>query len=250
MPWAEHDYVSPPPSPPTFHPEMGYLSPSLPTRRLLRVGLITGACGIALGVIAAMALVPGQQKPAQALRVEAAATVGQTDAKGQSDPNTTAAVASSPTAAGRRPCADPTSASKDRNCADASQKSASVRVLAPSPAGQLEGAPALPQGAPAAGELKLTEEPQSPAASQSPPEKTAHVRKKKRSRSRQEDPRSAYASPGGRYEPGPRGDARYDFSPRYESRFEPAARYESGPRAYNGPRYPQERWGNRGGWSW
>src|SRR5262245_44827714 len=179
MPWAEHEYELPTSPPPKFHPEMGYLSPSLPTRRLIRVGLITGLCGIALGAIAAMALVPSQT-PSEALRVEAAATVGQTPIqtpmKGSGDPDTTAAVAPAPAGAARQPCTDPTSKSKDGNClTDGTQKAAPARVLAPTPSGPLEGARALPQSAPAAGELKLTEDPQAPAASQSTPDRTAQA---------------------------------------------------------------------------
>jgi hypothetical protein len=243
MPWAEHDHESPlPPPSPSFHPEMGYFSPSLPTRRLMRVGLITGVCGIVLGAIAAMALVPGQRL--EAARVGVAATVGEAAARIGTD--TAGAVAPGASAAARKPCSEQASPSSDRNCGgDTSGKAPGVRVLAPSPVSPGEGARAALQGAvPAAGDLTPTDEPQPPAATPPAHEKTAHVRKKKRSRSRQDDPRSAYAAPnGGRYEPG----ARYDYGTRYDS----GTRYDYGSRRDYGPRYPQQRQsGNRGGWSW
>lgn len=62
MPWAEHEQVAPPPaspSPPPYHPEFGYLSPSPHSRRSMRVGLIAGACGILLGAVGVSALTSG-----------------------------------------------------------------------------------------------------------------------------------------------------------------------------------------------
>jgi hypothetical protein len=211
MPWAEHDHELPLPSlpPARFHPEMGYFAPSPPTRRLMRVGLIAGVGGIALGAIAAFALVPGS-RPGP-LRVDAPATVGQAAAAATRG-ETTATVAPATTA-----------------------KPAPVRVLAPSPTGPDEGSRAALQGAtPAVDEIKPAEEPQTPAASTPSHEKTAQVRKKKRSRSRQEEARSAYASP-------------------YNGRYEPGTRYDNGRRPYYAPAYPQQQrqqWGNRDGWSW
>src|SRR5438874_6825785 len=45
MPWSPVSQVASP----DFHPEFGYLSPSPPMRRLVRVALIAAACGIVLG---------------------------------------------------------------------------------------------------------------------------------------------------------------------------------------------------------
>ena len=79
MPWAEHDYVSPPPvtSAPQYHPEFGYLSPTPQARRNWRVGVIAGVCGIMLGAVGVMTLGsasgPGKSGPA---KVEANGTVG------------------------------------------------------------------------------------------------------------------------------------------------------------------------------
>jgi hypothetical protein len=226
MPWAEHDQVSQPtPTAPKFHPEMGYLCPSPQSRRLLRVGLIAGACGLALGAaIAATALSP-VQRPGAA-RAEAATTVGQTAA------DRTAAVAP----AAQRACSEQTWPYIDRTCLnDASPKPPPARVLAPaSTAAPVEGVRIATQSAtPASAEVKPADEPQPPAASPPAREKTAQVRKKKRSRSRQDEPRSAYASPYGERNGSVTG---YDLGARYDS----------------GPRYPQQQrrqtWS--GGWSW
>jgi hypothetical protein len=83
-----------------------------------------------------------------------------------------------------------------------------------------------PDATPALDGIKRSEEPQLPAASA--PARDKKVRNKKRSRRRQDDTRSAYAShSGGHYDYGRRNDysARYDSVPRYlqEGRPIPAA---------------------------
>src|SRR4051794_40681793 len=106
MPWAVHDNVTPPPPPtPTFHPEMGYLCPSPHSRRVLRVGLISGACGLAFGAIAATALMSTPSP--SATRAQSAATVGQATASGHAD-DAAAAVAPGVASAAQRPCSEQT----------------------------------------------------------------------------------------------------------------------------------------------
>jgi len=214
---------------------MGYLCPSPHSRRVLRVGLISGACGLAFGAIAATALMSTPSP--SATRAQSAATVGQATASGHAD-DAAAAVAPGVASAAQRPCSEQTWPYIDRTCInDAAPKPAPVRVLAP--AAPTEGARGATQGATqeaalAGGDLKPADDLQPPAVSPPAREKTAQVRKKKRShtRSRDDDSRSAYVSPNARYDYGMRNDygTRYDY----------------------GARYPQqqrrETWS--GGWSW
>src|SRR5262245_31954724 len=105
MPWAEHDYAEPlPPSPPAFHPEMGYLAPSRSTRRVLRVGLIAGVCGIALCTIAAVTRLPMQSSGAA--RADGTSTMGQSSTTGWSENAATLVDAREPAVAGQKRCSE------------------------------------------------------------------------------------------------------------------------------------------------
>lgn len=182
MPWAEHDYAEPLPSkPPAFHPEMGYLAPSLSTRRLLRIGLIAGV-GIALGAFAAVSHLPAQNT--SAAMASTTSTMGELITTGRAENSATLM--------------------KESDNPSPNQR------LASSPAAPADGSRGAVQGAtPAADELTLAEEPQSPAVTAPQPEK--RVRKKKIARVRQDDTRNAYALPyGGRYDYG----TRYDYGMR------------------------------------
>src|SRR5262245_54988773 len=175
MPWAEHDYAEAlPPSPPAFHPEMGYLAPSRSTRRVLRRGLIAAACGIALCAIAAVNRLPTQSSGTA--RADGSSTMSQSSTTGWGED------AAAPVDA-REPAVAPSLAPVD-----------GVRVATQAATPAADG---------------LVEEPQSPVASAPQREKT--VRKKKISPSHQEDTRNAYAPLfGWRSDYG----TRYDYSMR------------------------------------
>jgi hypothetical protein len=229
MPWAEYDYSEPLPSAPAFHAKIAQLAPSLSTSQVLRVGMIAGACGLTLGAITVLALLTAQ-KPSVA-RVDGSSTVGHSNAAGRADAAATSVEPRESATAAEKRCNEQPWPYVDRNCSNpASGNPPPVRVITPSPVALHDGAPLVTQGAtPALDGIKPSEEPQLPAASA--PARDKKVRNKKRSRRRQDDTRSAYAShSGGHYDYGRRND----YSSRYDSV----------------PRYLQERRPNPSGWSW